>query len=123
MGRRARGQDPKTPEEWQEAAALAHCMLLIDAARQYGLVTGGPVVDVKVLSRAKWQSLLPTDNAAERSIEVSGQAQERASMTVVTNRSAKRLQCLADDDRHHRERCHRVGPPPAEHRIERQTSQ
>jgi len=38
--------DPVTPHEWQEAVDAAHLWLLIDAARQYGLVTGGPAVDV-----------------------------------------------------------------------------
>lgn len=36
--------DPTTPDEWQEAVNLAEAMLLLDSARQYGLVTGGPEV-------------------------------------------------------------------------------
>ena len=39
-------KDPKTPEEWQEAVNLAETLLLVDSARQYGLITGGPVIDI-----------------------------------------------------------------------------
>lgn len=43
--------DPVTPQEWQEAVDAAHACLLLDAARIYGLVEGGPVVMVK---RCDW---------------------------------------------------------------------
>lgn len=39
--------DPETPEQWQEAVDCAEACLLIDAARQYGLITGGPAVNVE----------------------------------------------------------------------------
>ena len=39
-------KQPQTPTEWQEAVDLAHGALVLDSARQYGLVTGGPTVDV-----------------------------------------------------------------------------
>ncbi len=54
MSRRARrsgegcagpGQRPKTREQWQEAVNGASALLHLDAAQQYGLVTGGPVVN------------------------------------------------------------------------------
>lgn len=35
---------PSTPEQWQEAVDAAYVLLMIDSARQYGLVTGGPAV-------------------------------------------------------------------------------
>jgi len=38
--------DPTTPDEWQAAVDSADFLLLLDSARQYGLVTGGPIVDV-----------------------------------------------------------------------------
>jgi hypothetical protein len=38
--------DPQTDEQWQEAADAADFLLLIDSARQYGLITGGPIVNV-----------------------------------------------------------------------------
>ena len=37
--------DPQTPKEWQEAVDMAYFLLLIDSARQYGLITGGPEID------------------------------------------------------------------------------
>jgi hypothetical protein len=49
--------DPKTPEEWQAAVDGAHFLLCVDAARQYGLITGGPTVHadrcVEILERGK----------------------------------------------------------------------
>jgi hypothetical protein len=50
-------RDPQTPQEWQEAADTAHILLAIDAARQYGLVTGGPELNeqrcIEILLRAE----------------------------------------------------------------------
>ena len=40
-------KNPRTPEEWQEAVDLANFGLIVDAARQYGLITGGPVFALK----------------------------------------------------------------------------
>ncbi len=39
-------RNPKNLREWQEAADAAELFLQIDSARSYGLITGGPVVDV-----------------------------------------------------------------------------
>jgi hypothetical protein len=39
-------RDPEGPVEWQQAVDAAHWWLRFDAARQYGLVDGGPAVDV-----------------------------------------------------------------------------
>jgi hypothetical protein len=38
-------RNPKTAGEWQEAVNVAEFLLLIDSARQYGLITGGAEVD------------------------------------------------------------------------------
>lgn len=38
--------DPQTPDEWRAAIDAADFLLLLDAARQYGVITGGPVVAV-----------------------------------------------------------------------------
>lgn len=35
-------REPNTPEEWREAVDFAELFLLIDSARLYGLVRGGP---------------------------------------------------------------------------------
>lgn len=44
-------RDPRTAEEWQEAADAAEFMLLLDSCRQYGLITGGPEAK---LERCEW---------------------------------------------------------------------
>jgi hypothetical protein len=41
------GITPETPAEWQEAVNAAEFMLLLDSARQYGLVSGGPEGDLE----------------------------------------------------------------------------
>lgn len=38
--------DPKTPVEWQEAVDTANFLLGVDSARMYGLLEGGPAVNV-----------------------------------------------------------------------------
>jgi len=38
--------EPETPEQWQYCVDGASLGLHLDAARQYGLVTGGPGIDV-----------------------------------------------------------------------------
>jgi len=63
--------DPSTPAEWQEAADLAHVYLLIDSARKYGLINGGPKrIDLdrceKLLKRAKNRGIVPRPDAVER---------------------------------------------------------
>ena len=51
--------EPETTEEWQEAVNIAEFYLLLDDARQYGLLKGGLPVDVKrcqeLLRRGKQQ--------------------------------------------------------------------
>jgi hypothetical protein len=42
---RIQSSEPKTLQEWQYAADLAALALSIDAARQFGLITGGPIVN------------------------------------------------------------------------------
>lgn len=39
-------RDPRSPEEWREAMREAEFMILLDSARQYGLVAGGPIANV-----------------------------------------------------------------------------
>jgi hypothetical protein len=55
--------DPVTPEEWQEAVNAAEFALLVDSARQYGLITGGPTFDVArcedLLARGEAQGIVP----------------------------------------------------------------
>lgn len=39
-------EQPRTDAQWQEAVNLAHAFLLIESAKRYGLITGGPTVNV-----------------------------------------------------------------------------
>jgi hypothetical protein len=56
-------QEPTTPDDWRRAVTLAEVMLDIDAARQYGLITGGPEVNVArcvdVLRRGRQRGIVP----------------------------------------------------------------
>lgn len=69
MERRARRQDLRTPGEWQEADDAAHALLTIDAARQYGLIEGGPDCDrercADILQKAKRCGITPAEDCVE----------------------------------------------------------
>lgn len=60
-------RDPRTKREWQNAANVAEELLLIDSARQYGTITGGPVVNVdrcvEILRRARLKGIEPVPAA------------------------------------------------------------
>lgn len=63
--------DPVTPQEWQSAVDAAEASLLLDAARTYGAITGGPVrVDVRrceqLLVEGAERGFTPTVDAIER---------------------------------------------------------
>lgn len=62
--------EPQTPAEWQEAVDAADGCLHLDAARGYGLVTGGPEVDVRrcewILAAGAALGYVPAANAVER---------------------------------------------------------
>lgn len=61
---------PRTPEQWQEAVDLAEFYLHLDAARKYGLVKGGPEVDVarceQLLARGARKGYKPSDGCVQR---------------------------------------------------------
>lgn len=40
-------RDPDTPEQWQEAVDMAKSLLMVHSAKSYGLVAGGPNVNVE----------------------------------------------------------------------------
>jgi hypothetical protein len=44
-------RNPRTPDEWQLAVDGAKFYLGVDAARQYGLITGGPKVNAERCQR------------------------------------------------------------------------
>ena len=56
-------KEPETAEQWQEAVNLAESYLLLDSARQYGLIEGGPPIDTarceELLQRGKQQGFQP----------------------------------------------------------------
>jgi len=56
--------EPDSPVEWQEAVNCAHFLLLLDAARGYGLVTGGPEVNAvrctEIVKRGRRMGYKPT---------------------------------------------------------------
>lgn len=58
-------QEPKTVAEWQEALDQAEMLLRLDACRLYGLITGGPKVNVdrcvELLRRGKAKGYLPSE--------------------------------------------------------------
>jgi hypothetical protein len=39
-------RDPRTPKEWREAVDAAEFYTCMDSARQYGLIEGGPTVNL-----------------------------------------------------------------------------
>lgn len=65
-------KEPKTNGEWQDAVNLAEAALHLDSARKYGLVTGGPGVNVErceeILKRGKALGILPQADCVEKFI-------------------------------------------------------
>jgi hypothetical protein len=59
-----RPKDPKTKAEWQEAVDAADFWLKVDSLRQYGLLCGGPTIDVErceaILRRGEKKGVFPT---------------------------------------------------------------
>lgn len=72
--KQTRWQTPKTPEEWQFCVEMAHFSLLVDAARQYGLIEGGPVINpercVELLKAGKSLGYRPAPDAVERGLAI-----------------------------------------------------
>jgi hypothetical protein len=60
----------ETDAEWQEAVDAAEFMLLLDSSRQYGLVTGGPKVNIErceeILREGKQRGFEPAEDVVER---------------------------------------------------------
>lgn len=63
-------RQPRTPEEWQAAVDAAQGALTLDSARKYGLVTGGPVVNVdrcvELLEAGRKRGIVPSPDAVEK---------------------------------------------------------
>lgn len=60
-------KEPNSPAEWQGAVDVAYVMLLIDSAKLYGLVSGGPEVNVEraqdIIRRGEELGVVPSPNA------------------------------------------------------------
>lgn len=63
-------RDPQTPQEWQAAVDAAEGALAFDSSRMYGLVEGGPTVDVDrcafILAEGKRRGIVPREGCIER---------------------------------------------------------
>jgi hypothetical protein len=63
-------RNPRTHEEWQHAVNTAEALIVLDSARQYGLVTGGPKINVKrcteILSLGKTRGIRAAPDAIEK---------------------------------------------------------
>jgi hypothetical protein len=63
---------PKKPGEWQAAVDAAHAALALNSARRYGLVTGGPAVNVdrcaELLEKGRKLGYVPRPEAVEQFI-------------------------------------------------------
>ena len=57
--------EPSSPGEWQLSVDCCHVLLMLVSARQYGLVSGGPVVNVErcedILTRGKAMGYRPSE--------------------------------------------------------------
>lgn len=62
--------DPETPHQWQEAVDIAQGFLVLESARLFGLVKGGPKVNVDrceyILAEGRKRGYLPATDAAEK---------------------------------------------------------
>lgn len=67
-----KNQDPETDQEWQAAVDAAHFFLMLDSARLYGLVTGGPEVDTgrceELIQEGAERGFVPSADAIERGV-------------------------------------------------------
>jgi hypothetical protein len=65
--------EPQSSAEWQAAVDAAEACLLLESARQYGLVTGGPGINVQrcedLLSRGEQRGIRPEAAGVDRELE------------------------------------------------------
>lgn len=67
-------QEPETLEDWQEAADLATTCLALESTRQFGLIEGGPDINVErcedLLAGAAALGIEPREDAIERCLSL-----------------------------------------------------
>jgi hypothetical protein len=65
-------QDPQTPEEWQECVNLAAGWRQVADCKMYGLVQGGPDIDVRrcdqLLERGRQRGVFPSRSTVELAV-------------------------------------------------------
>jgi hypothetical protein len=70
---RPKRKDPQSAEEWSEAVCLADAWLRIHSAGQYGLITGGPAVDVsraeEILETGRKRGIRPDEKRVDDIIQ------------------------------------------------------
>jgi hypothetical protein len=63
-------RNPATRKEWQDAVDAAAGAITLEAARQYGLVTGGPEVNMarcdEIIERAAKLGIQPSPDSIKR---------------------------------------------------------
>jgi hypothetical protein len=66
-------RDPRTPQEWQEAFDLATALRMIADCKMYGLIKGGPEINLercdRILARGAKRGLSPSKAAADLAME------------------------------------------------------
>ena len=75
-------RDPQNTKEWQEAVDAAEAYLGLDSAKAYGLVRGGPVVNVfrceQIIRKGRDRGIIPINENVERVIRLLGTPEESA---------------------------------------------
>lgn len=75
-------RDPEGPEEWQATVDQAKALLILEDARLYGLVSGGPAVNVPrcedILRRGATLGYRPRPDAAKQFFRDFNHAQTEA---------------------------------------------
>jgi hypothetical protein len=67
------GHDPSTPEEWQEAVDAAAACRVIANCKMYGLLQGGPEIDVgrcdELLEQGRARGVHPSKSVTDLGVE------------------------------------------------------
>ncbi len=63
-------KEPSTSAEWQESVDMAYAARCLYDARLYGLITGGPKVNVarcdQILARGRQRKVFPSHDAIQK---------------------------------------------------------
>lgn len=90
-------EDPRTRGEWQEALDCAESLLGLEAARQHGLVTGGPGINVarcqEILAEGKQRNFFPDERnvASNQAALLQGEIQVTSEFPSIGQSQSLRL--------------------------------